>query len=112
MLFSYSEVDLIVKPRRDQADLDSPLEFLQQRLRLPQVRRIKSLGEPLVPRGEQVVGILALFLGLPQASQAGGGAQFPGFGLLLAGKQQGMVKDTCRLRLETYAFETGRTNTA
>ncbi len=52
----------------------------------------KSLGEPLVHRGEQVVGVLALVLVLPEASQAGGGAEFQGFGLLGAGYGEGLVE--------------------
>jgi hypothetical protein len=31
-------------------------------------------------------------LRLPQASQAGGGAEFPGFSLLVAGDAQGLMK--------------------
>jgi hypothetical protein len=35
---------------------------------------------------------MALILLLPQARQARGGAQFPGFGLLLAGNVEGLVE--------------------
>src|SRR5262249_41732428 len=48
-------------------------------------RRIKSLGEPAIDRCQQVVRLLALALALPQVTQAGGGPQLPGFGLLEAG---------------------------
>jgi hypothetical protein len=60
-------------------------ELCEERLGLLQVRRVKALGEPPVHRRQQIVSLLALALGLPQASQAGGGAQFEGFGLLAAG---------------------------
>ncbi len=44
-------------------------EFIEQDFGLLQVRRVKPLSEPPVHRSEQVVGILALVLGLPQALQ-------------------------------------------
>ncbi len=66
-------------------------ELLQKRLRILQVRRVKPLGEPLVHRGQQVGGVLALALGLPQASEAGGGAEFQGLGLLAAGGGEGFA---------------------
>jgi hypothetical protein len=47
---------------------------LQQRLRILQVCRIKPLGKPVIHRGEQAMGFLALALLLPQAAQAHGGA--------------------------------------
>ncbi len=51
-----------------QAGADSSFEFLQQRLSVLQVRRVKSLREPLIYRGQQVIGFLALVLGLPKSS--------------------------------------------
>src|SRR6266567_271293 len=65
---------------------------LLQRLGLLEIRRVKPLGEPRVHRRQQVVGLLALPLGLPQAGQAGGGAQLPGAGLLLARDGQGLLE--------------------
>ncbi len=35
-----------------------------------QIRRIKPLGEPALHRGEQIVGVLALVLALPQTGEA------------------------------------------
>ncbi len=67
-------------------------KLLQQRLRLDQIRRVKPLSKPSIHRGEQVGGVLALILGLPQASQAGGGAEFPGFGLLASGDGEGLLE--------------------
>ncbi len=42
-------------------------QFLQQPLRLLQIRRVKPLGEPAIHRRQQLGGLLALVLGLPQA---------------------------------------------
>ncbi len=47
---------------------------MQHYLRLLQIRRVKSLSKPVVHWCEQVAGVLALVLRLPQASEAGGGA--------------------------------------
>jgi hypothetical protein len=49
-------------------------QLLQQRLGLLPVRRINSLGEPAIHRGEQAVGVPALALLLPQPTQTGGGS--------------------------------------
>jgi len=67
-------------------------QFRQKRLRVLQVRRLKPLSKPPVYGLEQLVGIPALTPALPQAGQAGGGVQFPGFGLLLAGDVEGLLK--------------------
>src|SRR5262245_34825444 len=45
-------------------------EVLKYRLGLLQVGRVKALGEPAVDRGEQLTGLGALALLLPQARQA------------------------------------------
>jgi hypothetical protein len=50
---------------------------LQQRLRLLQVSGVKAFGEPVVDRGQEVMGFLAFALLLPQASEAGSGPQLP-----------------------------------
>jgi hypothetical protein len=55
-------------------------QLLQQRLRIFEVRRIKPFRKPAVHRCQQVTGVLALALGLPQAGQAGGGTEFEGGG--------------------------------
>src|SRR5215831_4311556 len=59
---------------------------VQQCLHILQVSRIKSFGEPAVDRREQLVGLTAFALLLPQPAQARGGAQFPRLGLLVAGE--------------------------
>jgi hypothetical protein len=77
---------LVGRTYRDhQAKAGSSCEFLQQGFSVLQIRRVEPLGKPTVHRREQVVGRLALALALPQAGEAGGGSQFPGFGLLTAG---------------------------
>ena len=49
---------------------------LQQRLRILQVSRIKTLGEPMVDWCQEVMGFLALTLLLPQFGKAGGSTEF------------------------------------
>src|SRR5262245_51654850 len=71
---------------------------LQQCLRLLEVVGVKPLGEPAIDCRQQVVGLGPLALLLPQVSEAGGGAQFPGFGLLTVGDRDGLLE--ARLRLE------------
>ena len=60
-------------------------QLLQQRLYLLQIARVEALSEPPVNRSQQFARLLHLALVTPEASEAHGGAQFPGFGLLLAG---------------------------
>jgi hypothetical protein len=57
-----------------------------------QVGSVKALREPAVDRCQELVGLGALTLLLPQATQAHGGAQLPGFGLLAAGNGQGLLE--------------------
>jgi hypothetical protein len=59
---------------------------------LLQIRRVKSLSEPPINRRQQVVGVLAPALLLPQAGEAHGGAEFQGFGVLVAGDVEGFVE--------------------
>src|SRR5215471_9531494 len=71
--------------------------LLQERLRLLQVSRITALREPARDRCQEVSGFGALALLLPQAGQAHGGPQLPGFGLLLAGNGQRLLEAGFRL---------------
>ena len=48
-------------------------QFTQKGFGLLQIRRVKSFCKPAIHRREQLVGVLALVLGLPQA----GGAKMP-----------------------------------
>jgi hypothetical protein len=66
--------------RPNGADAFLPPSLVEQRPGFLQVSRVKTLGEPAVHRRQQVVGLPALILGLPQARQAGGGAEFQGLG--------------------------------
>src|SRR4029077_17057959 len=60
-------------------------QVIQQRLRLLQIARVEPLRKPPVNRSEQFACLLHLALVTPEACEAGGSAEFPGFGLLLAG---------------------------
>jgi hypothetical protein len=70
---------------------------VEQRLGLLEVGGVKALGEPAVDGRQQLMGLGALALLLPQARQAGGGAQLPGPGLLAADNGQGVLKTDFRL---------------
>jgi hypothetical protein len=59
-------------------------QLLQQRLRLLQVPRVKTLRKPAVNRSKQFARLPHLALGTPETREAHGGAEFPRFGLLLA----------------------------
>jgi hypothetical protein len=74
-------------------------QFLQQRLRLLQVSRIKSFGEPVIHGSEEVIGFLAFALLLPEASQARGRTEFPGFRLLALGYADGVMEASFCFRL-------------
>ena len=67
-------------------------QLLQQRLGILEISGIKPLGKPVVHRCQQIVGVLTLVLALPQAGQAGGSAEFPGFGVLVLGDCEGLVE--------------------
>ena len=67
-------------------------QLIKQRFGVLQVSGVKPLGEPAVDRYQQLVGFCALALPLPQARQAGSGAEFPRPGLLLAGYRQGLLE--------------------
>src|SRR5215831_2519581 len=71
--------------------------LLQERLRLLQVSSIKALREPAIDRCQEVSAFGALVLLLPQACQAHGGPQLPGFGLLLAGNGPRLLEAGFRL---------------
>src|SRR4051812_8975423 len=72
-----------------QASLPAPArpqlpEFGEQNLCLLQILGVEALGEPVINWGEQLIRLLAPTLALPQAGEAGRGAQFPHFRLLAA----------------------------
>src|SRR5712692_5001953 len=65
-------------------------ELSQECLGLLEVGGLKALSEPAVDRCQQLVRFDPLAVLLPQATQAHGRAQLPGFGLLAAGNGQGL----------------------
>ena len=68
-------------------------QLLQQRLRLLQIARVKPFSKPPVNRSKQFARLLQLALVAPEACEAHGGAEFPGFGLLLArGGERAVVR--------------------
>jgi hypothetical protein len=54
-------------------------QLLQQRLRLLQIARVEPLREPPVHRSKQFARLLHLALVTPEACEAHGGAEYPGF---------------------------------
>src|SRR6516162_5546903 len=60
-------------------------QLVEQRLRLLEIRRVETLGEPAIDRSEDVMGFAATALVATQPGEAHGGAQFPKFGFLLPG---------------------------
>jgi hypothetical protein len=67
-------------------------QLLQQRARLPEIGRVKALGELAVKRRQQLAGVGVLALVLPQAAQAHGGPQLQPFRLLPAGTVDGLMQ--------------------
>ena len=59
-------------------------QLVEQRLRLLQIARVEAFREPAINRSQQFARLLHLALVAPEAGEAHGGAEFPGFGLLLA----------------------------
>ena len=82
-------------------------QFGQQHLGILEVRRVKSLGKPVVDRGQQVAGFLFFPLLLPQPGQARGGAEFPGFSFLLASNVEGFLIGGFRLLPECLQIGKG-----
>src|SRR5215471_17167191 len=62
----------------------SSRQFVQQRLRLFQIPRVKPFGEPAEDRSEKLARLIALALIAPEPRHAHCGAKFPGFCLLPA----------------------------
>lgn len=74
-------------------------QLLDQRLRLLQVFRVKPFAEPVVDGRQRVARFLSFALLPPQASEACRGAEFPRFGLLLAGNVDGFEEAGFGFRL-------------
>src|SRR5262249_41048402 len=73
-------------------------QLCQQALGLLKISRVKALGDPAVDRCQQLVGLTAPALLLPQPTQAHSGAQLPGFRLLAARDREGLTKPLFDLR--------------
>ena len=67
-------------------------QLVHQHFRFPQIARAKPLSEPPVQRSQQFARLLQLALVAPEACEAHGGAEFPGFGLLLASDSKCAIK--------------------
>ena len=78
-------------------------QFFQQRLGLFQIARVEPLSEPAVNRSKQFARLLHLSLVTPEAGEALGGSDFPGFCSLLAG----YGKRTLEVRLGFAASGSG-----
>src|ERR1700722_13070642 len=72
--------------------------LLQQRLRLLQIARIETFGEPAVNRGEQFARFHRLTPVTPEPRHAHRRAQLPGFCLLLARHREGALEIRRRFR--------------
>ena len=83
-------------------------QLLQQRLRLLQIARVEALREPPVNRSQQFARLLHLALVAPEAREAHGGAEFPGFGLLLAGDRERALEIRFRFRRIRLAATSAR----
>jgi hypothetical protein len=68
------------------------LENIKQRFGLLQVRRVKPFRKPIVHLGQQAVDLLVLVLALPEPGEAGSGAEFPRFVVLVTGNGEGLVE--------------------
>ena len=63
----------------------SGMQPIEPRLRFLQITRVKPFGKPPVDRSKCFASLLRLALVTPEACEAHGGAEFPGFSLLLTG---------------------------
>ena len=66
-------------------------QFVEQRLRFFEIRRVEPLGEPAVDRGEECVGFGAAALVAAEPGEAHRGAQLPELGTPLFGDVKGLL---------------------
>jgi hypothetical protein len=66
--------------------------LIQPRLGVPQIERVEPLSEPAVNQSKQLARLLPLALVTPEARDADGCAEFPGFCLLLASDGERMLE--------------------
>src|SRR5471030_1153928 len=72
--------------------------LFQQRLRLLQVTRVETFSEPAVDRSQQFSSLLRFPLITPEPRHAHGGAEFPGFSLLLTCNHERTLEMSFSLR--------------
>jgi hypothetical protein len=80
------------------SDKPSRRQLLQQRLRFLQITRVEPFREPPLNRTKQFARLLRLALVTPEAGEAHCGAEFRGFGLLLAGDGKRPLEEGFRSR--------------
>ena len=74
------------------------LKFREQRLGSPKIGRLESLGEFCMRHGKPVTGLSMALLLLVEAREAGRGAEFPSFALLMVGDLDRPLEVSFRLR--------------
>ena len=72
-------------------------QFLQQRLRIFQIARIKPFSEPAIDRSEKLASLPPLPLIAPEPRHAHAGAEVPGFCLLLTRDDERVLEVSFRL---------------
>jgi hypothetical protein len=76
----------------DVVDRGGLRQLPQERIRVLQVLLVEALGEPVVDGLEEVAGLGALALALPEAGVGRGGAEFEGLRLLGARDLEGSLE--------------------
>ena len=64
------------------------MQFIEQFLGFLQIARVEAFSGPVVHGSQEFPRLLHLALVAPETCEAHGGAQFPGFGFLLAGDRE------------------------
>ena len=68
------------------------MQLVEQCLGILQVRGVEAFGEPVVDRGEKIVGLVSLAVVCPQAGEAGRGAELQRSRLFVASYVQGLLE--------------------
>src|ERR1700731_974605 len=87
---SQSAICCIAAPRIGRAR--SRCQRVEQRLRLFQIACVEPFRKPPIHRSQQFARLLHLALVAPEACEAHGGAEFPGFCLLLTRDSKCAIK--------------------
>jgi hypothetical protein len=80
-------------------------QFVEQRLRLLQIARIKPFSEPAVDGSEKLTSLISLPLIAPEPRHAHCGTEFPGFCFLLASNIEGAIEIFFCFRRMGFRFE-------